>query len=459
MKEITITISAGEGEELVKRLTEIISPSQIKLIKSSSSDVIQIVAPSTRTGVILDHLYKLGIGHINERITISDINATIPPMRSRKQDRFLRRASIEELTQYVTKLADLNFTYISLTILSVVLAAIGLIKNDLVTVIASMIIAPMLGPLIGISFGALTNRKEILKEGLKAVIISIALSVFIGALIGFIYDLSSVEPSEFIIARGQASLIDLVIAIASGLTAGILFVSGGSIALVGVAAAAALIPVIVNTGIAFGMGEWTIAYGSFILFITNITCVILGCMIIFWLRNVEPQEVVEKAKAKKTQRMQIIAIAIIFAIVAFPLIQTTTQIVQQWRYKRITTNVVADMFEGQEDIVYPPEKIEVTISGPVLWNYDVDIQIRLLATNELPDNTKSEIISEIEARANHVIRNLKLEVILYQDFGSSSNYLKMTHKLSEGPFFNINSLFSNQILEIKTIEVSPSEVL
>ncbi|TFF99149.1 MAG: DUF389 domain-containing protein, partial [Promethearchaeota archaeon] len=332
-------------------------------------------------------------------------------------------------------------------------AAIGLIKNDLVTVIASMIIAPMLGPLIGISFGALTNRKEILKEGLKAVIIGIALSVFIGALIGFIYDLSSVEPSEFIIARGQASVIDLVIAIASGLTAGILFVSGGSIALVGVAAAAALIPVIVNTGIAFGMGEWTIAYGSFILFITNITCVILGCMIIFWLRNVEPQEVVEKAKAKKTQRMQIIAIAIIFAIVAFPLIQTTTQIVQQWRYKRITTNVVADMFEGQEDIVYPPEKIEVTISGPVLWNYDVDIQIRLLATNELPDNTKTEIISEIEARANHAIRNLKLEVILYQDFGSSSNYLKTTHNLSESSFFKDSSPLFNQPSEIKIIEV------
>ena len=92
----------------------------------------------------------------------------------------------------------------------------------------------------------------ILREGFLAEGIGILISILIGFIIGLIYRISLVEPTAFIIARGEPNLVNLIIAIASGLTAGICFVSGTSLALVGVAAAAALLPVSVNVGIAFG---------------------------------------------------------------------------------------------------------------------------------------------------------------------------------------------------------------
>ena len=106
----------------------------------------------------------LGIGRVKGRISISDVDATIPHIRPRKQDRFLRRISIEELEQNVSSLTKFNFNFIAMTILSSVLAGMGLIGDDNVTLIASMIIAPLMGPIVAFAFGAVTSNQKILKE-------------------------------------------------------------------------------------------------------------------------------------------------------------------------------------------------------------------------------------------------------------------------------------------------------
>jgi uncharacterized hydrophobic protein (TIGR00341 family) len=430
MKQIQVAVPAGEGADLVKSLNEVVSPSQITLIKGNDTNLVLVTVSPNRTGFILDHLNDLGIGRVKGRITITEIEATIPRIRPRKQDRFLRRISIEELEQSVASLTKFNFNFISFTILSSVLAAMGLVGDDNITLIASMIVSPLMGPIVAIAFGAVTNNQKILREGFLAEGIGILISILIGFIIGLIYRISLVEPTATIIANGEPNLVNLIIAIASGLTAGICFVSGTSLALVGVAAAAALLPVSVNVGIAFGLFEWRLALGSLVLFITNVTCVHLGCMIIFWLRKVEPPQAVKKVKAKRSLRNQIIAFGLILLAVAVPIAQTSTQLLRQWRYQRITNEVANEMLKPLDGVVFPPEELDVVIYGGLFTNYLVNITIRILSTKSLPNSTYLDVKQEIESRANHPIKSLVFEVILFQDFTSLMyNHVKLSQMI------------------------------
>ncbi|MHA1878834.1 MAG: hypothetical protein ACTSYG_00430, partial [Candidatus Heimdallarchaeota archaeon] len=154
MKQIQVTLPSEEAEELAESLTEVVSPSQINLIKGTTSSLILITVFPTRTGFVMDYLDDLGIGRIKGRITITEIEATIPRVRPRKQDKFLRRISIEELEHNVVSLAKIDFNYISFIILSSIIAAMGLVTDNNITLIASMIVAPLMGPIVAMAFGA-----------------------------------------------------------------------------------------------------------------------------------------------------------------------------------------------------------------------------------------------------------------------------------------------------------------
>jgi uncharacterized hydrophobic protein (TIGR00271 family) len=321
------------------------------------------------------------------------------------------------MEQNVASLAALDRYFFVWVFLSSILAAIGLINDDNVTVIASMIIAPLMGPIIGIAFGAVTNNEKILKEGLLGEGLGTLMTIFIGFIVGLFYRLSQDEPSTFIVMRGEPNAVNLLIAIVSGLAAGMCFVSGTSLALVGVAAAAALLPVSVNLGIAIGLFEWQIVLGSLVLFVTNVASVHLGCMLVFRIMRVEPPQEVKKIKAKRSLRNQIIAWTVILLVVTFPIAQTTGQLVRKWRFQNIT-NEVADDFLGSIDGYISTEASEVVIGGSV-FSFTVNISLTVFATKLLPNTTQIDLQDAIASRAGHAV-NLKITVILSQDFETAS---------------------------------------
>jgi uncharacterized membrane protein len=219
------------------------------------------------------------------------------------------------------------------------------------------------------------------------------------------------------IQRGEPNLIHVIIALASGLVAGICFVSGTSLALVGVAAAATLIPGSVNIGLALGMMNWSIAFGSLILFVVNVSCIHLGCMLIFWIRKVEPPQVVKKVKAKKSRTWQIVAIVIILVVALIPIAQTSLSIIRKWRYQKIAYDV-SDSFFTSVDGYLHTETLEIDIQGGFFSDYVVNIHIRILASKLLPNSTQLDLKTAIETQANHAISSMRLEVILSQQFSN-----------------------------------------
>ncbi len=121
-----------------------------------------------------------------------------------------------------------------------------------------------------------------------------------------------------ILIRTQPTLVDMVIALASGMAgAYALARKGVAAALPGVAIAAALLPPLSVVGIGLALGEAQILAGSLLLFITNIAAISLAGVIIFLMLGVRPE--IWLPEAKKRVRRSLVAFVILLVVIAIPL--------------------------------------------------------------------------------------------------------------------------------------------
>ncbi len=170
--------------------------------------------------------------------------------------------------------------------LSSALAAFGLLNNSPAAVIGAMLVAPLMSPLLGAGFALVQGNGTLFRGCIKAMAYGTLVSVAVSLLIGLVTP--GYDPTAEIEARGQVNLIDLGIALASGMAAAYAMARPNLAAILsGVAIAAALVPPLAVVGIAAGSGEFLLAGFSAVLFLTNVVAIILGAGFVFRLVGVQ----------------------------------------------------------------------------------------------------------------------------------------------------------------------------
>jgi len=217
-----------------------------------------------------------------------------------KKKRVPLRISREELYNDITEMTDINTTFLSLIVISAVVAAIGLYTNNVAVIIGAMVIAPMLGPNVAFSLATTLGDRELAFKSQKANLIGISMAVLFAVIMGLIFN---VDPTTFEIAsRTSAGLPDVLLALASG-TAGVLSITVGvATALVGVMVAVALVPPLVTFGLLLAGGYWDLAAGAGMLFLINLICINLSGVMVFMVKGITPRRWWEAEKAKKSAR-------------------------------------------------------------------------------------------------------------------------------------------------------------
>lgn len=174
----------------------------------------------------------------------------------------------------------------SLLSLSTLIAGLGLVTNSAAVVIGAMLVAPLMVPILGAGLALMQGNLPLMKQSMKAVCLGFMAAFFIGVLIGLFVPIPDFLTPE-LNARGNPSVLDIFIALASGVAAA--YAMGRpdlSAALPGVAIAAALVPPIATSGIAFAEGVWGVAAQSSLLFLTNVITIILSASLTLYLTGV-----------------------------------------------------------------------------------------------------------------------------------------------------------------------------
>ena len=210
----------------------------------------------------------------------------------------------EEILAQVEKDAQLDNNFILLIILSAIVAAIGLLENNLAVIVGAMVIAPLLGPNIAFSLGASLGEKKLVTDSLKVIFSGISIAIITSIGIGFLWpgDFDSME----LMLRTDVTYSGTAIALASGAAASLSLVTSASSVLVGVMVAVALMPPAVTIGIMLSIGQYDHAIGAALLLAVNIVCINLASKLVFLFRGIQPRNWLEARKAKQSRLLYIV---------------------------------------------------------------------------------------------------------------------------------------------------------
>lgn len=194
-----------------------------------------------------------------------------------------KKNSIEKLIEYSYPSAN----FYLMIILSVAMATFGLLLNDASIVIGSMLIAPVLYPILSTSMGIVMNNNLVLRKSFSTLIKSALLAIGSAFCVTLFFgDPATISTSSEIISRAAPSLLHGGVAVIAGFAASFALLKPKlSETLPGIAISVALVPPLAVTGIGFAVANPYLVKGSFLLFTLNTLGIIFTSMLVFSLMN------------------------------------------------------------------------------------------------------------------------------------------------------------------------------
>ncbi|MCC5920306.1 MAG: TIGR00341 family protein [Cyclobacteriaceae bacterium] len=268
---------------------------------------------------------------------------------------FLPRATGEEFKELFTTLrenAQVTTPYMVMMALSTLLSTFGLYANSTPVIIGAMILAPLMSPIVSFSMSAVRQDTDLLKKSIITIVAGTILSLIIAAGVSLFIPIRVINPE--IDARLSPTLLDLGIAVASGMAAAYAH-AREEIAktLAGVAIAVALVPPLAVAGIALGWGEIEMFLGAFLLYMTNLSGIILFGGLTFLVLGFSPF---------KRARKGIIYSLITVAILAIPLSYSFKQVNEEAAAKLAIENIDIEDYELRDVRVNMGDKMRVQLT-------------------------------------------------------------------------------------------------
>ena len=183
-----------------------------------------------------------------------------------------------------------DFDFFFMITLSVLMATFGLLAGSEAIIIGSMLIAPILYPVLGIALSLSMSDQVLLRQSLWTVAKAIGIS-FVSAAGAALFFISvhggTIRETPIIAARTSPSLLLLLVGVIAGVAVVYSLVKPKlSEILPGVAISVALIPPLAAAGIGFAELNMAITLGAFATFFVNVFGIIGAGMITFSLMNV-----------------------------------------------------------------------------------------------------------------------------------------------------------------------------
>ena len=269
---------------------------------------IRIVTEAESTQQVIDALHPVIGASSSARLVIINVEASLPrpPEKDddddggerKKKEASKTAASREELYNSIEKNARLDSNFLLLVVLSTVVAAVGLLEDNVAVVIGAMVIAPLLGPNLAQTLGVALGDRRLAWRALRTNLVGIILAVALSAAVGFVLggELNSGE----LLQRTVVGLDSVTLALASGAAAVLSISTGLPSVLVGVMVAVALLPPAATMGIMLGHGELEMAAGAALLLAVNVVCVNVAGVSVFALKGVRPRTWLEQQKARQS---------------------------------------------------------------------------------------------------------------------------------------------------------------
>lgn len=232
---ITIEVIAPpSNEDAINRIAKQNNATDYWLSSASDKQIaIKILVDKSKSQKILDLLQKLMKGKSNFRVLASPLDIALPYEKTEDSNTNVT-ISREALLSQLKVQGKLDSHFMMLVFLSTIVAAIGLIQNNVAVIIGAMVIAPLLGPNLALSLSTTLGQVNGILNALRTLIVGISFSLVLSIALSLIYPDLVLTPE--LLTRTTVGLDGLALALASGAAAALSITTGVSSVLVGVQA-------------------------------------------------------------------------------------------------------------------------------------------------------------------------------------------------------------------------------
>ena len=324
---------------------------------------------------------------------------------------------------------DTDLPFWMVLLLSGAIATLGLLLDQSAVVIGAMLVAPLLGPLLGLSMALAIGDARLAAMTFTTLLLGILGVIAVAAALTMLLPFNAVTAE--ISARTRPTTLDLAIAVFSGLAGAVVTVSREkrlSASIPGVAIAVALIPPLSVAGFGIGTG-WNgpLIKGSLLLFGANLGGIVLSGMLAFLLVGMHRDDVRAAARKWHERETQTVFIARLISLpffrrlrvfdtpwarvalvaafvgaVSVPLSSSLGQVLRESRVNSALANA-ADALDNDTASVLSRE---IT-----LGESSTLAEFRIATTEWISDETRRTVEKEASAAAGEPV-TLRLEQIL-----------------------------------------------
>lgn len=174
-----------------------------------------------------------------------------------------------------------------MVVLSVAMASFGLIINSVAVIIGSMLIAPVLYPILSIAMGFIIFNDSLTFKSIRTVVRSMVVALGTAFIVGLLFaNKTDVQQTAEIISRIHLNVVDILVAIVAGFASAFALVKPKlSETIPGIAISVSLVPPLAVAGIGLSVFDFAIFKGALALFVVNVVGVVIASSLVFSLMN------------------------------------------------------------------------------------------------------------------------------------------------------------------------------
>lgn len=301
----------------------------------------------------------------------------------------------------------LTHGYVLMCVLSAGIAILGLLQSSTAVVIGAMLISPLMGPIASMGFGFSSFDGRWIRDAARVVAVGAGVGVLTAILLTWASPIRDATPE--IIARTQPTLLDLAVALLSGVAGGYATVRQKGGTAIGVAIATALMPPLATVGYGIAVLQPAFALGAFLLFLTNLAAIAFAFAVVARLSGAaRPRDRVEWTRG----HLAITALAI--AALATPLALTLQSIVAEARARAAVREAGQAIFGSRDGRI-----AQLAVHRPLLEATRIEV---VVITPEYVPDARERFARELESRLDEAV-TFDLQQVLAADITAQTRAL------------------------------------
>ncbi|DBA02344.1 TPA: hypothetical protein N0F65_007163 [Lagenidium giganteum] len=332
MKLFQLTIPNEQHSKIVSTLQDVLKVGNVTSVEARNTSIVTFRVEDEEMQSILNKLQKMGVGvqfgfcdvmSLTPGTTLSKSKSGVK--KKRRTGRILERSTdvgtaipVAEMYASIESHSTLSRDSVGMLLISSAIAGIGLAGDSGTYVVASMLLSPMMGPILGCAFGFAIRDRSLFINGFLNLLFALMITLLLGMIIGASLSPYAGQlkwPTNEMRSRGQAIqlLFGAIVAALSGAGVALAESNANISSVVGTAIAAALLPPTVNSGICFSyviigqyfvqddaIGEeeklvfYEIAVGSAMLLWINVIFIYLTAVLVFKFKQVDKFQLIRR---------------------------------------------------------------------------------------------------------------------------------------------------------------------